>query len=86
MFPSLSFVCLSFFAFFCTEGTDWVNPDDPNVQAENELLAAASAIEAAAKKLTALRPREEARVSYYGTQNAYFGNSESSCPGRYYSD
>eukprot|EP00117_Sycon_ciliatum_P044924 scpid3709/ scgid32340/ Talin-1 len=43
------------------KGTDWVNPDDPNVQAENELLAAASAIEAAAKKLTALRKREDAQ-------------------------
>lgn len=38
-------------------GADWVNPDDPNVIAENELLNAAAAIEAAAKKLSLLQPR-----------------------------
>jgi len=40
-------------------GADWVNPDDPNVIAENELLNAAAAIEAAAKKLSLLQPRKK---------------------------
>lgn len=44
-------------------GSDWVNPDDPNVIAENELLSAANAIEAAARKLALLKPRQGARVS-----------------------
>lgn len=43
-------------------GSDWVDPEDPNVIAENELLSAANAIEAAAKKLSQLRPRQKARV------------------------
>lgn len=38
-------------------GSDWVDPDDPTVIAENELLGAAASIDAAAKKLAALRPR-----------------------------
>uniref|UniRef100_T1J0N6 FERM domain-containing protein n=1 Tax=Strigamia maritima TaxID=126957 RepID=T1J0N6_STRMM len=40
------------------KGSDWVDPDDPTVIAENELLGAASSIEAAAKKLANLRPRK----------------------------
>ncbi|XP_071498741.1 talin-1-like [Diadema antillarum] len=43
------------------KGADWVNPDDPNVIAENELLSAANAIEAAARKLAQLKPRQGAR-------------------------
>uniref|UniRef100_A0A8C6KBH2 Talin 1 n=1 Tax=Nothobranchius furzeri TaxID=105023 RepID=A0A8C6KBH2_NOTFU len=39
------------------KGTEWVDPEDPTVIAENELLGAAAAIEAAAKKLEQLRPR-----------------------------
>ena len=39
-----------------------MDPDDPNVIAENELLSAANSIEAAAKKLSQLRPRQKARV------------------------
>lgn len=39
------------------KGTDWVDPDDPTVIAENELLGAASSIDAAAKKLAQLQPR-----------------------------
>ncbi|XP_048472606.1 talin-1 [Rhincodon typus] len=39
------------------KGTEWVNPEDPTVIAENELLRAAAAIEAAAKKLEQLKPR-----------------------------
>uniref|UniRef100_H2ZQQ0 FERM domain-containing protein n=1 Tax=Ciona savignyi TaxID=51511 RepID=H2ZQQ0_CIOSA len=41
------------------KGTDWVDPNDPNVIAEQELLAAALSIEAAAKKLAQLRPRKK---------------------------
>ncbi|EEB19421.1 Talin-2, putative [Pediculus humanus corporis] len=39
------------------KGADWVDPDDPTVIAENELLGAANSIDAAAKKLASLRPR-----------------------------
>ncbi|XP_039255853.1 talin-2-like isoform X8 [Styela clava] len=41
------------------KGPDWVDPNDPNVIAEQELLAAAASIEAAAKKLALLRPRKK---------------------------
>ncbi|KAL1396890.1 hypothetical protein pipiens_010173 [Culex pipiens pipiens] len=44
------------------KGSDWVDPDDPTVIAENELLGAAASIEAAAKKLASLRPRRQAEV------------------------
>jgi len=43
-------------------GSDWVDPNDPNVIAEQELLAAAASIEAAAKKLAQLRPRKKPKV------------------------
>ena len=43
-------------------GTDWVDPEDPTVIAENELLRAASSIEAAALKLSQLKPRPKAEV------------------------
>ncbi|KAL7866940.1 hypothetical protein AOLI_G00147540 [Acnodon oligacanthus] len=39
------------------EGTEWVDPEDPTVIAETELLGAAASIEAAAKKLEQLKPR-----------------------------
>uniref|UniRef100_A0A665TXR7 Talin-2-like n=1 Tax=Echeneis naucrates TaxID=173247 RepID=A0A665TXR7_ECHNA len=39
------------------KGTDWVDPEDPTVIAETELLGAAASIEAAAKKLEQLKPR-----------------------------
>jgi len=39
----------------------YVDPNDPNVIAERELLSAANAIEAAAKKLATLKPPEKAR-------------------------
>ncbi|XP_056428796.1 talin-2 isoform X2 [Hyla sarda] len=39
------------------KGTEWVDPEDPTVIAETELLGAAASIEAAAKKLEQLRPR-----------------------------
>ncbi|XP_066142630.1 talin-1 isoform X3 [Euwallacea fornicatus] len=40
------------------KGSDWVDPDDPTVKAEHELLGAAASIDAAAKKLANLRPRQ----------------------------
>lgn len=39
------------------KGHDWEDPDDPTVVAENELMGAANSIDAAARKLMALRPR-----------------------------
>lgn len=48
------------FPFFL--GTEWVDPEDPTVIAENELLGAAAAIEAAAKKLEQLKPRAKPKV------------------------
>ena len=48
------------------KGADWVNPSDPTVIAESELLGASSSIEAAAMKLASLRPRRTSvRVSGY---------------------
>ena len=40
-----------------------MDPEDPTVIAENELLGAAAAIEAAAKKLEQLKPRANPTVS-----------------------
>lgn len=45
-------------------GTEWVDPEDPTVIAETELLGAAASIEAAAKKLEQLRPRGKPKVMY----------------------
>lgn len=42
---------------FIIPGHDWEDPDDPTVIAENELIGAANSIDAAARKLMALRPR-----------------------------
>lgn len=44
------------------KGSDWVDPEDPTVIAENELLGAAASIDAAAKKLASLRPRRQPDV------------------------
>ncbi|KAJ3073819.1 Talin-1 [Podochytrium sp. JEL0797] len=41
--------------------TGYVDPNDPNVIAERELLSAAAAIEAASRKLAALKPQESHR-------------------------
>ena len=41
------------------KGGDWVDPDDPMLIAENELLNAALSIEKAAKRLATLRPKKE---------------------------
>lgn len=43
-----------------------MDPEDPTVIAENELLGAAAAIEAAAKKLEQLRPRTKPKVGGRG--------------------
>jgi len=40
---------------------NWVDPSDPTIIAENELLRAAQSIEAAATKLASLQPRTETR-------------------------
>ncbi|MCL4118751.1 UNVERIFIED_CONTAM: hypothetical protein GTU68_045364, partial [Idotea baltica] len=40
------------------KGNEWEDPEDPTVIAENELLGAANSIEAAARKLQSLRPRQ----------------------------
>ena len=40
-------------------GSEWVDPYDPTVVAESELLSAANSIEAAARKLAQLQPREQ---------------------------
>ena len=41
------------------KGSDWINPEDPTVIAENELMKAAASIELAAKRLEELQPRRE---------------------------
>ena len=46
-------------------GTDWVDMSDPTVIAEAELLSAANSIEAAARKLSSLRPRLRPKVEDY---------------------
>lgn len=54
------------------KGADWVDPEDPTVIAENELLGAAASIDAAAKKLANLRPRQpQADVKVGGSANAH---------------
>lgn len=45
-----------------------MDPEDPTVIAENELLGAAAAIEAAAKKLEQLRPRTKPKVRGWFTE------------------
>lgn len=42
-----------------------MDPEDPTVIAETELLGAAASIEAAAKKLEQLKPRAKPKVSVY---------------------
>ena len=49
----------------CLQGEDWVDMEDPNVVAEQELLTAAATIEAAAKKLAGLQPKKDRRQSMY---------------------
>ncbi|MED6241328.1 Talin-2, partial [Ataeniobius toweri] len=45
------------------KGSDCVDPEDPTVIAETELLGAAASIEAAAKKLEQLKPRAKPKVT-----------------------
>lgn len=47
------------------KGSDWIDPEDPTVIAENELLGAAASIDAAAKKLASLRPRRNDDVKVH---------------------
>ena len=54
------------------KGSDWVDPEDPTVIAENELLGAANAIESAAKKLSVLKPRSKTEVSGFFIFSFYF--------------
>ena len=49
-------------------GSDWVNLKDPTIVAETELLNAAAAIEAAAKKLEELRPRPEMVILHFSLE------------------
>lgn len=53
------------------KGSDFVDPEDPTVIAENELLGAAASIDAAAKKLANLRPRQQLDVKV----SIFFWNS-----------
>lgn len=53
------------------KGSDWIDPEDPTVIAENELLGAAASIDAAAKKLANLRPRRPADVKVCVTPPIY---------------
>lgn len=46
-------------------GNDSINPEDPTIIAENELLGAAESIDAAAKKLASLRPRKSVNEVKY---------------------
>ena len=58
---SIGFVC-NIVSFIPPSGDDWEDPEDPTVIAENELLGAASSIDAAANKLLLLRPRRAQTV------------------------
>lgn len=51
-------------------GSEWVDPEDPTVIAETELLGAAASIEAAAKKLEQLKPRAKPKVGDCMTENS----------------
>lgn len=58
-----------------SSGSEWVDPEDPTVIAETELLGAAASIEAAAKKLEQLKPRAKPKV---GVRERDEGNSKQS--------
>uniref|UniRef100_A0A8C9LF93 Talin 2 n=1 Tax=Pavo cristatus TaxID=9049 RepID=A0A8C9LF93_PAVCR len=61
-------------SFPLISGTEWVDPEDPTVIAETELLGAAASIEAAAKKLEQLKPRAKPKVSVY--PNCFFESNK----------
>ena len=50
---------------------NWVDPSDPTIIAENELLRAAQSIEAAATKLASLQPRTETRQGQVRLLSSY---------------
>ena len=54
-------------------GEDLVDPEDPMVIAEKELFNAAESIELAAKRLAALRPRQEVEDSSRVRRDNYYG-------------
>eukprot|EP00794_Sanderia_malayensis_P019501 gene19501-21428_t len=58
------------------KGTEWVDPEDPNVIAENELLGAAASIEAAARKLAELKPRQRPKLSAAQVVDQLLGEKE----------
>jgi talin len=58
------------------KGNDLVDPEDPTVIAEQELLSAANAIEAAARKISSLKPRQNTNAvsdfnKYYTALNLH---------------
>lgn len=55
--------------FDCFLGSDWVDPDDPLMIAEAELLGAANSIEAASRKLALLQPRKKPKVIHPSNAN-----------------
>lgn len=53
-----------------------MDPEDPTVIAETELLGAAASIEAAAKKLEQLKPRAKPKVSVHWWLLVFRGEAE----------
>ena len=51
------------FLALLSSGTDWVDPEDPTVIAESELLTAAKSIESSAQKLSQIKPSKKAKVT-----------------------
>lgn len=60
--------------YYITTGVDWVDPHDPTVIAETELLSAANSIEAAAKKLASLQPMLKPKVGQISPFCVVIGN------------
>ena len=59
------------------KGKNYVDPKDPMLEAENELLKAAQAIELAAQKLSELKPRNE--VEGQVLQEVFLMTKEKNC-------
>ncbi|EGD80615.1 Tln1 protein [Salpingoeca rosetta] len=59
------------------KGDDWVDPTDPNVVAEQELLTAAAAIDSAADKLSVMQPRAEVQVEDLPFEEQILGAAKS---------
>lgn len=64
------YMCVCVCVPACASGSEWVDPEDPTVIAETELLGAAASIEAAAKKLEQLKPRAKPKVGDCMTVNS----------------